>query len=178
MVEEIKDECAGKKLLEKNLELIRDQNTADSEISGKRAQEWANNLKKDFCCISYKYYVQKWSWKKLSHYFTMSDVEAKPEISIYNGDKAYRCVNINLPGIPYRFWNRYVTESRTELNWGCDWDEGGHVNYKLIFHPSKVMNERRFDDLKQVSYESFLEQVCKELAEYTANMEYGYNPRT
>lgn len=79
------DQCKAKKIIEETKKLLHDQNVADKEITETARKEWANKLKKDLCCIFYKYKISKWSWRKFDTVLEISQKEEQPEfLELYN----------------------------------------------------------------------------------------------
>lgn len=169
------DQCIAKKMIEETKKLLHDQNVADNEIAETARKEWANKLKKDLCCIFYKYKISKWSWRKFDTVFEISQKEEQPVVwELYN-DNIEKVLCIVLPKIRPSDWLEFVG-TRTRVN--SLFGRTDRVLYKLRFFPNgEVRNSRNDSDLIKVTYEDFLKIICSELAEYSLNIEYGHNPR-
>ena len=169
------DQCIAKKMIEETKKLLHDQNVADKEITETARKEWANKLKKDLCCIFYKYKISKWSWRKFDTVLEISQKEEQPEFwELYN-DNIEKVLCIVLPKIRPNDWLKFAG-NKTRVN--LLFHHTDHVLYKLTFFPNgEIINSRHDSDHIKVTYEDFFKTICSELAEYSLNIEYGHNPR-
>lgn len=174
MTEEIKNDCAGKTAINEQIELIKNQNKADSEIVEKIRQEWIDKLIKDLCCVEFPGYEEKWSWKKLSSTYVKTEKWQKPILKKYWNEFVIKGLTIELPKVDIYVWNRFVKESffdRTLF-------QSESITYSLRFTPKgEIFHSDELGKDKKVTYEEVLKQICANIAEYITSAETGYNPR-